>query len=266
MPTQNSLNPVTSGGVWEALGQIDPSITIDAYPTEGSGHAVASGGVYDALALKQGVLTFDAQPTEASLNPVTSGGVYTAIQNVTIETDAEPTPASTNPVQSGGVYTAITELETEISGKQDTLTFDNTPTQDSTNPVTSGGLYTKFNDYVTLPAFGGAVSALNQSITQAKMMHTRTGHAINIPTSSWNNGTVTITANILGDNTVGAQYQVFPTLGEQDLWDYYGVYLTGVTAYTSPGSGYVEFTFKCSTTPAENLSFQVLFNRCELLN
>lgn len=270
LPTENSMNPVRSGGVYEAIARVSPSFAIDAYPTEGSEHAVASGGVYEwtheitdaieqELDGKQDELTFDTEPTENSQNMVNSGAVWLAIQNVTIETDAVPTQDSTNPVESGGVYTAL-------QGKQDTLTFDTTPTENSANPVTSGGLYTKFSGYVTGTAFGGAVSSLNQSITQAKMMHTRTGRAINIPTSNWNNGTVTITANILGDNSYGAQYQVFPTLGEQDLWDYYGVYLTGVTAYTSPGSGYVEFAFKCATTPAENLSFQVLFNRCELLN
>lgn len=37
-----------------------------------------------------------------------------------------------------GVTSAI---QTQINGKQGTLTFDSTPTAGSTNPVTSGGVY-----------------------------------------------------------------------------------------------------------------------------
>ena len=37
---------------------------------------------------------------------------------------------------------AIFATKTEVSGKQDTLTFDTTPTASSANPVTSGGVYT----------------------------------------------------------------------------------------------------------------------------
>ena len=56
----------------------------------------------------------------------------------TLTFDSAPTNSSTNPVTSGGVYTAL-------SGKQDVLTFDTTPTSASTNPVTSGGVYTSVN-------------------------------------------------------------------------------------------------------------------------
>ena len=36
----------------------------------------------------------------------------------------------------------VDALDTEVDGKQDTLTFDTTPTASSTNPVTSGGIKT----------------------------------------------------------------------------------------------------------------------------
>lgn len=36
----------------------------------------------------------------------------------------------------------VDTLDTEVNGKQDTLTFDTTPTASSTNPVTSGGIKT----------------------------------------------------------------------------------------------------------------------------
>lgn len=51
----------------------------DTTPTENSTAPVTSGGVYTALGTKQDELTFDSAPTDESTNPVTSGGVYTAL-------------------------------------------------------------------------------------------------------------------------------------------------------------------------------------------
>lgn len=53
----------------------------------------------------------------------------------TLTFDNSPTANSANPVKSGGVYTAL-------AGKQDTLSFDTTPTSGSPRPVKSGGIYT----------------------------------------------------------------------------------------------------------------------------
>ena len=81
-PTLNSLNPVTSDGIKRAIdasGGGGGGGTIDPVPTEDSPNAVSSGGVYDALEGKQDTLTFDATPTQDSTNPVESGGVYSAI-------------------------------------------------------------------------------------------------------------------------------------------------------------------------------------------
>lgn len=52
---------------------------IDSSPTQNSGNPISSGGVYTALSGKQNTLTFDNTPTANSTNPVTSGGVKTAI-------------------------------------------------------------------------------------------------------------------------------------------------------------------------------------------
>lgn len=42
---------------------------------------------------------------------------------------------------SGDKLVIKSEMDTALSGKQDTLTFDDTPIQNSTNPVKSGGVY-----------------------------------------------------------------------------------------------------------------------------
>ena len=57
------------------------ALTFDNAPTQNSSNPVKSGGVYTALNGKQDSLTFDNAPTQSSNNPVTSGGVYTALGN-----------------------------------------------------------------------------------------------------------------------------------------------------------------------------------------
>lgn len=43
--------------------------------------------------------------------------------------------------QADGAATGVSLLQTAVSGKQDTLTFDSAPIAGSANPVTSGGIY-----------------------------------------------------------------------------------------------------------------------------
>ena len=52
---------------------------MDSTPTENSNNPVESGGVFNALATKQDTLTLDSNPTKGSNNPVSSGGLYTAL-------------------------------------------------------------------------------------------------------------------------------------------------------------------------------------------
>lgn len=57
-PIAGSTNPVTSGGIYNALQNV--GIQTDAVPTEGSTKAVQSGGVYVALQGKQNNIEFNA--------------------------------------------------------------------------------------------------------------------------------------------------------------------------------------------------------------
>ena len=52
----------------------------------------------------------------------------------TLTFDTTPTDGSNNPVTSNGIFDAL-------AGKQNTLTFDTTPTDGSNNPVTSDGIF-----------------------------------------------------------------------------------------------------------------------------
>lgn len=131
-PTSGSSNPVTSGGIYTALQNVD--IDVDSTLDATSENPVQNKVVKAALDGKQDTLTIDNTPTQNSTNPIQSGAVYTALQNVNIDTDDTLSSTSENPVQNKVVKAAL-------DGKQNSLTFDLTPTENSTNPVTSGGIY-----------------------------------------------------------------------------------------------------------------------------
>ena len=79
-PIEGSTNPVTSGGIYDALQGVE--ITMDETPTEGSDHAVKSGGIKTALDAKQDTLQYDSAPTPNSSKLVTSGGMWAAISGI----------------------------------------------------------------------------------------------------------------------------------------------------------------------------------------
>lgn len=78
---------------------------LDAAPTEDSTNPVSSGGVFSALSGKQDTLTagtnMDSAPTSGSLKPVASGGVYTALQDRLVMTDVWGLAATTIAPASG---------------------------------------------------------------------------------------------------------------------------------------------------------------------
>ena len=113
---------------WENIG-------IDTTPTQNSTNPVSSGGVYTSLGGKQSTYSsdstqWDTTPTANSTKPVTSGGVKTEIDkklptyaNGNSSWDTAPTNNSTKPVTSGGIYNAFKDEFKEVSGST-TATLD----------------------------------------------------------------------------------------------------------------------------------------------
>ena len=78
-PAQGDISDLQSGK--------QDKLTFDDSPTQDSANPVKSGGVYTALSGKQNTLTFDGTPTENSTNPVTSGGIWEKFNDVQGEID-----------------------------------------------------------------------------------------------------------------------------------------------------------------------------------
>lgn len=93
-PTENSNNPVKSGGIKSALDNKQNNLTFDTTPTEGNyaPHVVSSGVVYSQLALKQA--KHIARSANVAANSWSaSNTVNVTIQDVTASNTIIVTPA-----------------------------------------------------------------------------------------------------------------------------------------------------------------------------
>lgn len=155
VPTENSTNPVKSGGIFTALASKADTSTVTALSD-------TVGTLSGTVANKQDALTFDSAPVSGSANPVTSGGVFTALSTKANSTDLTELSETVGSLGTalGGKQDKLTidntfvktsanlatskaiagYVDTEVGKKQDALTFDSTPTSGSNNPVTSSGI------------------------------------------------------------------------------------------------------------------------------
>ena len=156
------INSVTLSGnkTLSALG-IQAELTIDSAPTEDSTNPVESGGVYEALALKQDTLTIDSAPTESSTNPVESGGVYSALADkqdtLTFEGtyNASTNKAATESTVSDAISTAVGNLTKSDVGLSNVT--NNEQIKAVSGAVTSGDIVTFGNDGATVADSGKAI-------------------------------------------------------------------------------------------------------------
>ena len=75
-------NLPTNDILQQLIGTKQDKLTFDTTPTENSKNPVQSGGIFAALANKQDKLTFDLQPTQYSTNPVVSGALFNIFQAI----------------------------------------------------------------------------------------------------------------------------------------------------------------------------------------
>ena len=156
------INSVTlSGNKSLANLGIQGELTFDNSPTEDSTNPVTSGGVYSALANKQDTLTIDSAPTESSTNPVESGGVYSALgdkQDTLVfegTYNASTNKAATESTVSGAVSTAIGNLSKSDVGL-DNVT-NNAQVKAVSGSVTNGGIATFGADGATVADSGKTI-------------------------------------------------------------------------------------------------------------
>lgn len=129
--TTSAIRGATGNGI-QSIEKTGTSGLIDTYTI------TYTDGETSSFTINNGTVpTFSiGTVTEGATAAATITGTPTnPILNLTLPNANVPTNVSAF-TNDAGYLTAQ-----DISGKQDTLTFDTTPTQNSTNPVTSGGIY-----------------------------------------------------------------------------------------------------------------------------
>ena len=112
-PTENSNNPVKSGGIFTALGDKLNTENYKAF-TGATQSAAGEAGIVPAPAGTNRYLssngiweTPDSEPTAGSQKLITSGAVKEALDNVEIDVDAQLSTLSENPIQNKVVTTEL---------------------------------------------------------------------------------------------------------------------------------------------------------------
>lgn len=156
-PTENSTNPVTSGGVKTAL-DAKHDIFSCTYGTTTYAEitaALAAGKL--PVCVMDGVELVYTKNIGAALDFITghcfqgasNSSSTAAIYRAVCGTDSEWYSDSVS-------LATAQDLSDGLADKQNTLTFDTTPTANSTNPVTSGGIRTAIDSAVAA-AIGAAI-------------------------------------------------------------------------------------------------------------
>lgn len=135
-PTEDSTNPVESGGVYNALAGKQDNLTFDDDPTENSTNPVKSGGVYNALTGKQDNLTFDGVYNASTNKAATESTVTNAIAGLDV---------SAFSVDAGETISSISETDGKISVTKQDIAI-------ASNQVTAMTGYTKPSSAPATPA------------------------------------------------------------------------------------------------------------------
>ena len=140
-----------------------------------------------------------------------------------------------------------TTISSELSSKQDTLTFDSTPTSSSTNPVTSGGTKTYVDNKISAldaSSVGGSGKYI-QSISETDGIITAT--AVSMDTTPTSGSTNPVTSN--------GVYNYVPTKAES-LQSIRTLYNSGYDS-SLPYSLFATLTVPCSTSSNWNINSSI---------
>ena len=241
-PTENSENPVKSGGVYTALGNKQDTLSFDNVPTSGSSNPVKSGGVYSALSDKvdkqagKGLSTNDFTTAEQTkLEGIEEEANKTVV-------DSALSGSSTNPVQNKVIKSAL-------DGKQASLT---TAQLAAANSGITADIVAADSAALTELVDGGAKNKLQNNAT------TQTISGVTFTVNG--DGSVTLTGTAATNADINIVISTTTTLDAGDyIWSVAngtsGVYFTvrpgeqGTTQYICTGSTtYIGFSLTERTT------------------
>ncbi len=138
-PTANSTNPVTSGGVYDAIANVN---TMDVHICTSEEYNAQTGvPTVSSPDVKTFYLVPGGEANNLYIEWVYVNGAWEQFGSATVDLSgyalkSELPQNVSDLVNDAGYLTS----HQDISGKQDALTFDDAPTDGSNNPVKSGGI------------------------------------------------------------------------------------------------------------------------------
>lgn len=145
-PTEDSQNPVTSGGIYSALQSVTP--VADDTVTADSANPVKSSGIYQFVQDEvSGLVTPEELSIYATKTDITDMATKTELSSYATKDELNGYVSNEELTQ----VTSTLATKEELNGKQDTLRFDSTPTEGSQNPVTSDGIKKAIDSVITAP-------------------------------------------------------------------------------------------------------------------
>lgn len=152
-PTADSINPVTSGGLYTALGlKVDTSALTSHTSNTSNPHSVTKaqiglGNVDNTADLAKPISTATQTALDAKVDKVSGKGLSTNDYTTTEQTKLSGIEAGAQANVLESVKLGGTALS--ITNKAVNIPLDTTATSGSTNPITSGAVYTALGDIST---------------------------------------------------------------------------------------------------------------------
>jgi len=163
--SEDSTHRVVSDSEKSDWNSKQDALTFDSSPISESINPVTSGGVYTANQSKvdkvdgKGLSTNDfTDDFEIKLTNIATGAQVNVIESISknstpIEIIGKNVniyvPTTLSDLSDDSTHRVVTDVQiSSWNGKQSELTFDSTPVESSLNPVTSGGLYTSLDGKV----------------------------------------------------------------------------------------------------------------------
>jgi predicted nucleic acid-binding Zn-ribbon protein len=110
-----------------------------------------------------------------SCKSITDNGTFTATGNVSLGTNTSNSitlngnvlanSQTITPTQLGYLSTLSSNVQTQLNGKQATLSYDTVPTSSSTNMVNSGNIYNALQNYATTSSLTSGLAGKQNSLT-----------------------------------------------------------------------------------------------------
>jgi len=150
VPQEDSMNPVTSDGIWRGLGTKQNTLTFDDAPTANSNNPVKSSGIKEALDnIEIDITQTSPIPANGNIETVFTKGDGTSVTISTPQVDSALSPSSDNTVRNSAITAALsTKVNQAEFNELDRIAVTTKGIRDTSSIITGDYFSTSNNVYV----------------------------------------------------------------------------------------------------------------------